>query len=457
MTSAVFAASLLLAVGPLDLSRPVELRYSGSVAPVGRLSVQPATKQFTLHTVVSRTDESSIRVQYLLEERGAGGWAWPERFGEWILEKAGLRGRAPALLYSYNDSEYRIELPWPLFPFPDRLKDGASWEHGEYVYNVLGRRKLEDGGDRVWLVEAIHRRGRHRRFWIDADGVVRRSEQKVFMGRGDQFLLRMELVSRTPLDEPQAQRWERAFSALMDLRRGLERREDESRPELDAQQLEKVRAVLGTIEESSEGTALAELVRLIRRDVTGQQRREGQIDGLVKRFVGKPAPDFKLQTTDGKTISLQDLKGKIVVLHFWEYRHEPLKEPYGQVGYLDFLYHRRRKLGVEIIGVAVNQSLSDPATAGRGRSSARKLREFMNLSFPVAVDDGSVLKAFGDPREFGAKLPLFVVLDRDGRIVHYHVGFYRIDPDKGLQELDGVLVELIRKARAEKSEKDGER
>ena len=127
------------------------------------------------------------------------------------------------------------------------------------------------------------------------------------------------------------------------------------------------------------------------------------------------------------------------------------------MGYLDFLYHRRRKLGVEIIGVAVNQSLSDPATAGRGRSSARKLREFMNLSFPVAVDDGSVLKAFGDPREFGAKLPLFVVLDHDGRIVHYHVGFYRIDPDKGLQELDGVLVELIRKARAEKSEKDGER
>ncbi|RMG38408.1 MAG: hypothetical protein D6725_07185 [Planctomycetota bacterium] len=452
MTLPAFVTGVLLAAGVIDLSEPLELRYSGSVAPVGRFSVQPATKQFTLHAVVERTERAPITVRYLLEERGSGGWAWPERFGEWLIGADGTtRGRAPTLLYSYNDNEYPISLPWLVFPFAEKLDDGAQWEHGDYVYEVLGRRRLEGDQTRVWLVQAVHRRGRHRRLWIDEDGIVRRAEQKVFMGRGDSFLLRMDLAGRRPLQRQQADRWNKLFDALLDLRRKLDRREDEHRPELDAAQLAKVRSVLEQLETLAEGTPAENLVDSIRRDVSGQERREGRIEGLVKQFVGKPAPDFQLRLIDGRTVSRDDLKGKIVVLHFWNYRHEPLKEPYGQVGYLDFLYHRRHKLGVEIIGVAVQQSLSDPATAGRGRSSVRKLKEFMNLSYPVAVDDGSVLKRFGDPRSFGANLPLYVVVDPEGRIAHYHVGLYRIDPDKGLVELDAVLISLIREARARKT------
>ncbi len=33
-------------------------------------------------------------------------------------------------------------------------------------------------------------------------------------------------------------------------------------------------------------------------------------------MVGEPAPAFRLQTLEGKTLALADLRGKFVVLHF---------------------------------------------------------------------------------------------------------------------------------------------
>lgn len=38
---------------------------------------------------------------------------------------------------------------------------------------------------------------------------------------------------------------------------------------------------------------------------------------LKTTLTGRPAPDFSLQTLDGKNISLQELKGRPVVLNFW--------------------------------------------------------------------------------------------------------------------------------------------
>src|SRR5690606_15967686 len=45
---------------------------------------------------------------------------------------------------------------------------------------------------------------------------------------------------------------------------------------------------------------------------------ETMIGGTEKYFqpVEKPAPDFSLQTADGRLVRLADLRGKVVVLHF---------------------------------------------------------------------------------------------------------------------------------------------
>ena len=83
-------------------------------------------------------------------------------------------------------------------------------------------------------------------------------------------------------------------------------------------------------------------------------------------------------------------------------------------------------------------------TRGAAVRQIRKLAEFMNLSYPIAADDGTLLEKFGDPRRVGAELPLWVVITPDGKVAHYKTGFYDIKPDEGLRQLQESIFEVIR-------------
>ena len=72
------------------------------------------------------------------------------------------------------------------------------------------------------------------------------------------------------------------------------------------------------------------------------------------------------------------------------------------------------------------------------------MKSFMNLSYPILFDGGALIKQFGDPRLVGAALPLFAVIGPDGKILHYHVGFYEVDRQHGLKELDQVISQALK-------------
>ena len=118
-----------------------------------------------------------------------------------------------------------------------------------------------------------------------------------------------------------------------------------TKSELNADQIASATKVIGSLEKQAEGTPFATLAAVVSRDVKAQTQRTDDVDGLSKKFVGQTAPAFELTTLDKKTVSSKDLAGKIVVLHFWDYEGEPLAEPYGQVGYLDFLNNKRKNFG----------------------------------------------------------------------------------------------------------------
>ncbi len=270
-------------------------------------------------------------------------------------------------------------------------------------------------------------------------------DQRLILGRGDEYVLKLELVGSEQLDPESFAAETRAFEAALALRGKLNR--PRGMPEINWKpaELAILEQGLPDVERTAAGTALAKLAASAVRDLKLQSGRTDAIAELAAEQRGKAVAAFTIRGSGGESLQDADLKGHVTVLHFWEYRDEPLKEPYGQVGYLDFLHHRRKAGGVRVYGVAVDGRLTDEATRPAAERSVRKLKEFMNLSFPVLLDGGSLLKKFGDPRMLGAALPLFVVIGRDGKIAHYHVGMYDVHQDQGLKELDEAVIEAAAK------------
>ena len=429
------------------LEGPAEVRYRGSLSPAGRDGTGAPVKKFDVYSLVHPEATGGFTVTFLVDERGSGAWPWPERFGRLSLDASRQSGNAGVrVLHEFGDKLWPITVPGPLFADFEKLSDGATWTSGRFASEVTGSSKV--GGRTCWVVEISNNFGPQRTEWVEkTSGLVVRSRSRVVVGRGDRFQLDLELVSREPVAEDRLLRLDGASEKLIGLQQSLGRKSDTTDPELSRKQLDQVAAAVDAIQTATGETPFARLASVIRRDLQSQMRRFDDVATLQKRFLDRPAPKFQLTTFAGTPVSPEEYSGKIVVLHFWKYNGEQLAEPYGQVGYLDFLHSRRRKLGVQIYGVAVNQQLARPETRAVALRSIRKLRDFMNLDYPVTLDDGTLLKKFGDPQEVGAKLPLWVVIDPAGKVVHWNAGNYRINPDQGLKELDNLLVELIRAAR----------
>jgi alkyl hydroperoxide reductase subunit AhpC len=201
---------------------------------------------------------------------------------------------------------------------------------------------------------------------------------------------------------------------------------------------------LPSVEKTSSTGPLSKIVRAAARDLELQAGRADAVAELSAKFEGQEVGQFTVAGLGSDTLSNEDLKGNVTVLHFWDYRHEPLEEPYGQVGYLEFLYSRRKAEGAKVYGIAVDGRLNEEANRGTIVSGVRKLKSFMNLSYPIVLDAGGLIKQFGDPRLVGATLPLVVVVGPDAKIIHYHVGHYEVDRQAGLKQLDQVVDEALK-------------
>ena len=448
---AMLPVILFAVLVPTVSAQTRELQYSGTLTQKTRDGDAPApVKQFELYTLLTPASGGQ-ECFHLVSERGGGGWAWPERFGTATIGENNRRtgGRPPHVLHSHDGVKYPVETPLPLFEFSDRLANNASWTSGRLEYSVKGQTKIAD--KQCWEVEAVDNFGRRQKFFVaDNEPILIAAERRVFMGRGDEFTLRVSLTGSRTLEAAEAAKTIAAIASLQKIQVALERSEGTTKPELSPAQIEKASAVLPALVEQTEGLPLTKLVVAMSRDVRAQSQRAGDVTSLRKKFVGQPMPGFVLPTLKGAQFDSASLHGKITVLHFWEYQGEPLEEPYGQVGYLDFLLNRRGRLGVSAVEVAVNEGFAKPETQAAAKRSVRKLRDFMNLGYPIALDGGNLIKQLGDPRQLDASLPLWVVVGPDGKIADYHVGVYPINPNEGLRDLDAVVIRLLRDQRSTK-------
>lgn len=143
--------------------------------------------------------------------------------------------------------------------------------------------------------------------------------------------------------------------------------------------------------------------------------------GAVTLSVGDKAPDFTLKDVDGRQFTLDQFRGKTVVIAFWATWCSRCEEE------LSFL---RDRLGMrnDVVVLLVNQDSERNVSLERVRRTRDKLR----ISFPVLLDEGLALWD-----RFGINaLPTSVVVGKNGRIHFVEANFYWASPEKLLAAVE---------------------
>jgi hypothetical protein len=427
------------------LAEGIQLHYQGTVALADRdPAARSASKTFDLTLLVAAHSADTTDYFWQIDERGQGGFSWIERFGRWSqsAEGTGSDRQGAALLYDYGSGKHVIGLAPPRFVLPEGAEVGKKWTRNDVDYEIARMQMLE--GRTAWVVESRNQFGPIARVWVDQTSqLVLQAEERVFMNQGTEYRLALKLVDVDAVADADYKARSEGYGALVALRGKLKRPARSTEEQLNADQLKLLAANLPNAKSAVTDGSLQRIVASAERDLKQQTGRNDALDELVAKQVGRKVEAFRLEGLDGAKLSDVDLADRVTVLHFWDYRDEPLKEPYGQVGYLEFLHSKHRAKGLKVVGIAVDGRFQEPTTAKIATSGVRKLKTFMNLSYPIVFDGGELIRQFGDPRLVGGQLPLFVLVGPKGEVVHYKVGHYSVDRDAGLKELDAAVAKLL--------------
>src|SRR6202140_4052064 len=153
--------------------------------------------------------------------------------------------------------------------------------------------------------------------------------------------------------------------------------------------------------------------KLARRSTHGASSGTAQMSGT--------APDFTLQSLDGKTIRLSDFRGKAVVLNFWATWCGPCKI---EMPWFVDLQKQYGPAGVQFLGVAMN----DPST-----KDIAEFTQSMNGRYSILI----VKESGGDANGGVLFVSETCYLYRDGKIVDKAFGL------KGRGEVEDDVKKIL--------------
>ena len=136
------------------------------------------------------------------------------------------------------------------------------------------------------------------------------------------------------------------------------------------------------------------------------------------------APSFTLPSRSGDTVSLAQLKGKVVMLNFWASWCGPCRQ---EMPLLDQMHKRYSALGFTLVGVNVDANSKD----------AEQWLSKTPVSFPVLFDRESKVSKLYDV----SAMPSTVFIDRQGNVRDVHRGYKTGDEGEYLNQIRALLKE----------------
>jgi peroxiredoxin len=146
-----------------------------------------------------------------------------------------------------------------------------------------------------------------------------------------------------------------------------------------------------------------------------------------RALIGNVAPDFRLKAIAGSAgiVSLQSLRGKVVLIDFWGTYCAPCKEAFPK---LQDLYASHSPKGFRVIGI----SEDEPEDKGKIASFAAD----RGAKFTIAWDEDKSIARSYKPET----MPSSFLIDKNGVVRFAHVGYRHGEEtilEKEIQELLG--------------------
>lgn len=151
-----------------------------------------------------------------------------------------------------------------------------------------------------------------------------------------------------------------------------------------------------------------------------RRSNQGVASGTAQMKSGT-APDFTLQSLDGKTVRLSDFRGKPVVLNFWATWCGPCKI---EMPWFVDLQKQYGPSGVQFLGVAMDDA------------SPKDIAEFaasMKVNYPILIGKESVGDDYGGVQF----LPETFYIDRNGKVIDKAFGL------KGRGEIEDDIKKIL--------------
>ncbi len=138
--------------------------------------------------------------------------------------------------------------------------------------------------------------------------------------------------------------------------------------------------------------------------------------------IGKLAPDFTLQSLDGQTVSLNDLRGQPVFINFWASWCGPCRE---EMPLIQAVYERQAGQSQSAVILGIN--------IGESPSTVEGFMQENGLSFPVLLDIEQTVAQDYNIRA----IPTTFFIDSEGIIREIKIGAFTsvVQIERGLERL----------------------
>jgi thiol-disulfide isomerase/thioredoxin len=128
------------------------------------------------------------------------------------------------------------------------------------------------------------------------------------------------------------------------------------------------------------------------------------------KSIGKPEPDVQFKDLDGKEVSLENYKGKVVLVNFWATWCEPCRV---EIPWLIEMQQKYGSKGFTVLGVAMDEEGKSVVSPFVAKEQFDVSGQKKTMSYPIVLGNDQIADKFGGL--FG--YPTSILISRDGKQV----------------------------------------